>query len=43
MSQTVGLVADLDVGTEHLRWMGDLRFVVGFLQGGNWFSASGNV
>lgn len=34
MSQTVGLMADLDVETEHLRWMGDLRFVWGFLCGG---------
>ena len=34
MSQTVGLMADLDLETEHLRWMGDLRFVWGFLRGG---------
>ena len=33
LSQTVGLMADLDLGTEHLRWMGDTRFSVGFLQG----------
>ncbi|KAL0071372.1 sphinganine kinase lcb4 [Marasmius tenuissimus] len=33
LSQTVGLMADLDLGTEHLRWMGDTRFFVGFLQG----------
>ncbi|KAL0570248.1 sphinganine kinase lcb4 [Marasmius crinis-equi] len=33
MSQTVGLMADLDLGTEHLRWMGDTRFFVGLLQG----------
>ena len=32
MSQTVGIIADLDIETEHLRWMGDLRFIVGFLQ-----------
>ncbi|KIM58901.1 hypothetical protein SCLCIDRAFT_1050178 [Scleroderma citrinum Foug A] len=32
MSQTVGIIADLDMETEHLRWMGDFRFVVGFLQ-----------
>lgn len=23
----------LDLGTEHMRWMGDARFIVGFLQG----------
>lgn len=33
MSQTVGLLADVDIETEHLRWMGDLRFVLGFLRG----------
>ncbi|KAG9318886.1 ATP-NAD kinase-like domain-containing protein [Chiua virens] len=33
MSQTVGLMADVDIETEHLRWMGDLRFVLGFLRG----------
>ncbi|KAF8121953.1 ATP-NAD kinase-like domain-containing protein [Boletus edulis] len=33
MSQTVGLMADVDIETEHLRWMGDLRFVWGFLRG----------
>lgn len=33
MSQALGLMADLDLGTEHLRWMGDTRFVVGMLQG----------
>ncbi|KZT26357.1 hypothetical protein NEOLEDRAFT_1091226 [Neolentinus lepideus HHB14362 ss-1] len=32
-SQALGLMADLDLGTEHLRWMGDTRFVVGFLRG----------
>ena len=26
MSQALGLMADLDLGTEHLRWMGDARF-----------------
>lgn len=35
MSQTVGIIADLDMETEHLRWMGDFRFVVGFLQNGD--------
>jgi hypothetical protein len=34
MSQSVGLVADLDLGTEHLRWMGSNRFMYGFLRGG---------
>jgi hypothetical protein len=33
MSQALGLMADLDIGTEHLRWMGDTRFVYGFLRG----------
>lgn len=33
MSQCVGLVADLDLGTEHLRWMGSNRFLWGFLRG----------
>lgn len=33
MSQALGLMADLDLGTEHLRWMGDTRFMVGFFQG----------
>ena len=33
-SVALGLMADLDLGTEHLRWMGDVRFVVGYLQGG---------
>ncbi|KDQ60793.1 hypothetical protein JAAARDRAFT_31774 [Jaapia argillacea MUCL 33604] len=33
MSQAVGLMADLDLGTESLRWMGDTRFLLGFLRG----------
>ncbi|KAF8654225.1 hypothetical protein AX16_003749 [Volvariella volvacea WC 439] len=33
MSQAVGLMADLDIGTEHLRWMGDARFLVGLAKG----------
>ncbi|KAK0463936.1 ATP-NAD kinase-like domain-containing protein [Desarmillaria tabescens] len=33
MSQAMGLMADLDLGTEHLRWMGDTRFVYGLLRG----------
>lgn len=32
LSQSVGIVAEADLATEHLRWMGDNRFVVGFLQ-----------
>jgi hypothetical protein len=34
MSGSMGLMADLDIKTEHLRWMGDTRFVYGFLRGG---------
>lgn len=26
-------MVDLDIGTEHLRWMGDMRFVLGFIKG----------
>jgi sphingosine kinase len=26
-------MVDLDIGTENLRWMGDTRFIVGFLRG----------
>ncbi|KAF9464747.1 ATP-NAD kinase-like domain-containing protein [Collybia nuda] len=33
MSQALGLMADLDIGTEHLRWMGDTRFMVGLMRG----------
>ncbi|EJD53008.1 hypothetical protein AURDEDRAFT_96953 [Auricularia subglabra TFB-10046 SS5] len=33
MSQSMGLMADLDLGTEHLRWMGSARFMYGFLRG----------
>ena len=32
MSQTIGLTADIDIETEHLRWMGDTRFVLGYLR-----------
>ncbi|KAH7413992.1 sphingoid long chain base kinase-like protein [Phaeosphaeria sp. MPI-PUGE-AT-0046c] len=31
-SQSVGIVAEVDLATENLRWMGDTRFTVGFLQ-----------
>jgi len=34
MFQTLGLMADLDLDTEHLRWLGDNRFVYGYLRGG---------
>lgn len=34
MSQCVGLMADLDLGTEHLRFLGATRFVYGYLRGG---------
>lgn len=33
MSVSMGLMADLDINTEHLRWMGDTRFIYGFLRG----------
>ncbi|KAK9894763.1 hypothetical protein P389DRAFT_162950 [Cystobasidium minutum MCA 4210] len=32
LSQAYGLMADVDLGTEHMRWMGSHRFVVGFIQ-----------
>ncbi|KAK3991021.1 putative phingoid long chain base kinase [Cladorrhinum sp. PSN332] len=31
LSQALGVIADLDLGTEHMRWMGAARFTVGFL------------
>lgn len=31
LSQSVGIVAESDLGTDHLRWMGDARFTWGFL------------
>ena len=31
LSQAVGIVAEVDLGTEHLRWMGDARITYGFL------------
>lgn len=37
MSQATGLMADLDMGTENLRWMGDARFIYGYLRGGMTF------
>lgn len=32
LSQSFGIVADSDLGTEHLRWMGAHRFTYGFLK-----------
>lgn len=31
LSQSLGVVAESDLGTDNLRWMGDARFYVGFL------------
>lgn len=31
LSQSVGIVAEIDCGTDHLRWMGSARFTYGFL------------
>lgn len=31
LSQSLGIVAESDLGTEHVRWMGDARFTFGFL------------
>ncbi|KAF7562051.1 hypothetical protein G7046_g2096 [Stylonectria norvegica] len=31
LSQTIGLIAESDLGTEHLRWMGSARFEVGVI------------
>lgn len=33
LSQATGLMVDADIGTENLRWMGDARFMWGFLRG----------
>lgn len=33
LSIALGLMVDLDIGTENMRWMGDTRFVVGFIKG----------
>ena len=30
LSQSVGIVAEVDLGTEHIRWMGSARFTYGF-------------
>ncbi|KAH9946049.1 ATP-NAD kinase-like domain-containing protein [Epithele typhae] len=39
MSQAVGLMADIDLGTEPLRWMGGQRFVLGFIYNGEYHKA----
>jgi sphingosine kinase len=31
LSQAVGMIADCDLGTEHLRWMGSARFTYGII------------
>ena len=45
MSQCLGLMADLDLGTEHLRMLGSNRFVYGYVRGSTshslWFTCSG--
>ncbi|KAI5965482.1 LCB4 [Candida theae] len=32
LSQCYGIVADSDIGTEHLRWLGPIRFEIGVMQ-----------
>lgn len=32
LSQALGMIAELDLGTEHLRWMGATRFTYGFMK-----------
>lgn len=32
LSQAFGIIAEVDLGTEHLRWLGDARFTYGFLK-----------
>jgi sphingosine kinase len=32
LGQSVGLMADLPLNTEHLRWMGSHRFMYGYLR-----------
>jgi sphingosine kinase len=31
LSQAIGVVAESDLGTDHMRWMGDARFTYGFI------------
>lgn len=33
LSIALGLMVDLDIGTENMRWMGDTRFILGFVKG----------
>lgn len=33
LSQAIGLMADIDIGTEHMRALGDTRFIIGFVSG----------
>ena len=33
LGNALGLMVDLDIGTENLRWMGSTRFTVGFVRG----------
>lgn len=33
LSQAIGLMVDADLGTESIRWMGDVRFTLGFIKG----------
>ena len=32
LSQCYGIIADSDIGTEHLRWLGPIRFELGVIQ-----------
>ncbi|TIC72190.1 hypothetical protein E3Q00_04251 [Wallemia mellicola] len=32
LTQATGLMADLDIGTEGMRWLGDTRFVIGYVR-----------
>ncbi|CAK9436087.1 uncharacterized protein LODBEIA_P06450 [Lodderomyces beijingensis] len=32
LSQCYGIIADSDIGTEHLRWLGSIRFDIGVIQ-----------
>jgi sphingosine kinase len=32
LSSTVGMTAEVDLGTDHLRWMGDARFTYGVIK-----------
>ncbi|KAG8848881.1 sphinganine kinase lcb4 [Tulasnella sp. 330] len=33
LSVAAGLMAELDIGTENMRWIGETRFIIGFLRG----------